>query len=234
MATQPHFTALLLAAALGACSELTADAPLFSSADQFGPPPLTEGLWIAVHEGCPESNARRRTGRFPGGCTPLEIRRTEDGAWQAQLRIDLIANLSAQERAEAEEQAAAGPMRLVIAPAVERARPDSYAPLYVAEVTLQSPPDAIGYAVIAPIGAMPAQSTLVVASIGCIDILRQGPIEGVREQYRTRIEDDGSEHREVSGCVASTQAAVREAARRAVIENLDEMLERRYVYVRPE
>jgi hypothetical protein len=55
----------------------------------------------------------------------------------------------------------------------------------------------------------------------------------VRDRYRTVIADDGSEQREVSGCVASTQAAVREAARRALIENLDEMLERRYLYVRP-
>lgn len=52
-------TALLLAATLGACAELTAEAPLFAPADQIGPAPLSEGIWITLQEGCPDSFARR-------------------------------------------------------------------------------------------------------------------------------------------------------------------------------
>lgn len=235
-----RLAALAIAAALGACAELSADAPLFSPADQAGPPPLTEGVWIAVGEKCPAANARRRTGRFPADCSPLEVRQAQDGAWRVSLRIDLVYGLSAQERAEAEEEDA-GPYRLVIAPAVERTLGDSYAPIYVAETTREEA-TGIAYVVIAPLGQMPATSALVVLSVSCADILRDGPIDGVAAQYTANeTTADASEAPEsepareptLSGCIASTQAGVREAARRAVIENLDEMLERRFVYVRP-
>jgi len=228
-----HFATLLMAAVLGGCSMLTAEAPLFSPADQIGPPPLTEGVWIVVGEDCPASYARRRSGRFPEGCTPMEIRRLEDGAWQAGVRVDLIANLSPSARAEAEAQTASGPFRMLLVPAVENAASDAYAPLYVAELTPRAAGETIGYAVLAPIGTMPSTTALVVLSVGCTDILRQGPIDGVAERHGTRIDDSGIAHDELEGCVASTQAGVREAARRAVIENLDEMVERRLVYVRP-
>jgi hypothetical protein len=228
-----RLTGLLLAAALGGCSMLTAEAPLFSPADQIGPPPLTEGVWIVVGEECPARYARHRTGRFPEGCTPMEIRRLEDGAWQARVRVDLIANLSADARAEAEAQAAAGPFRMILAPAVENASSEAYAPVYVAELAPRTAADSIGYAVVAPIGVMPATSALVVLAVGCVDILRQGPIDGVTERHVTRVDESGVPHDEVQGCIATSQAAVREAARRAVIENLDEMVERRLVFVRP-
>jgi hypothetical protein len=229
MATKSCFLAVLLAAALAACAELTAEAPLFTPADQIGPPPLTEGIWITLQEDCPDSFAHRRIGRFPADCTPFELTRLEDGAWQARLRVDLVYGISAQERAESEETA--GPYRLIIAPAVERADADAYAPIYVAETT-RADASGVGYMVIAPIGAKPATTALIVLSVGCADILRDGPIEGVSEQHRVRIDESGVEHRELSGCIASTQGAVREAARRALIENLDEMLERRFVHVR--
>jgi hypothetical protein len=231
MAAKSALTALVLAAALAGCAELTAKAPLFAPADQIGPAPLTEGVWIAVGEDCPAYYARRRSGRFPSDCAPIEIRRIEDGAWRIQLRIDLISNLSAKDRADAEAQY--GPIRAVIAPAVERPPADGYSPLYVAELNPRSEDDRIGYAVIAPIGVMPATSALVIGSIGCADILRDGPIAGVSEQYAGHVDDSGQERRDLTGCVASTQAAVREAARRSVIENLDEMQERRFTFVRP-
>jgi hypothetical protein len=228
-----HLRSLILVAALGGCSMLTAEAPLFSPADPNGPPPLTEGVWIIVGEECPEVYARRRVGRFPEGCTPMELRRSHWGAWQATVRGDLIFNLSDSARAELQEQAEAGPLTIVLAPAVENIAPDVYAPVYVAEISPRLPDEAITYAVVAPIGPMPATSALLVPGVFCSSILRQGPIEGIEQRYVTRIDDSGVERQEPQGCVAATQAAVREAARRAVIENLDEMMQRRLVYVRP-
>lgn len=231
MGWRRRIAATLLAAALGACAELTADAPLFTVSDQIGPPPLAEGVWIAVGEDCPAYYARRRTGRLPEACSPLELNRLDDGAWQARLRIDLMSGLSPSDRTEAEETA--GPYRLIIVPAVERREPEVYAPLYVAEVTRGEAASEPMYMVIAPIGERPATSSMILLSVGCAAILRDGPIEGVREHYRTRLDNEGTEHRELSSCVATTQAAVREAARRAVIENLDRMPESRYILARP-
>ena len=251
MGRRQVIAALLLAAALGACSELTAEAPLFSPPDQIGPPPLSEGIWIIVSEECPDHNARRRSGRFPADCTPFELTRLEDGAWQARLRVDLAYGLSAQERAESEETA--GPYRLIIAPAVERAEADAYAPLYVAETT-RADAGVVSYIVIAPLGERPATSALIALSIGCTDILRDGPIEGITaldttttteppplvvetdavQEPEGATEPDFASERTFADCTASTQAAVREAARRALIENLGEMADHRFVYVRPQ
>src|SRR5262245_35496597 len=125
------FAALLLAATLGGCAELTAQAPLFAPADQIGPPPLTEGVWITVNDTCPAYYARRRTGRFPRDCYPIEIRRLDDGAWQIWFRADLTANPTAADRRDAEDH---GPMRAIIAPAIEHPSPDAYSPLYLLEI----------------------------------------------------------------------------------------------------
>ncbi len=231
------FAALLLAAALAGCAELTAEAPLFAPSDQIGPPPLTEGVWIAVGEDCPSYYARRRSGRYPGDCMPIEMRRLDDGAWQVQLRADLVFNLSADERTRAETDY--GPMRVIIAPAVEQPPTDGYAPLYLAELNPRTEDDVIGYAVIAPLGTMPATEAMIVGSIGCVDILRDGPIAGVTVEYaapeQPAAETTGqpAAERRLSGCVATTQASVREAARRAAIENLNEMTQRRFTHVRP-
>lgn len=182
MGRRQVIAALLCAATLVACAELTAEAPLFTPADPIGPPPLSEGIWIIVSEECPDHNARRRSGRFPADCTPLELSRLEDGAWQARMRVDLAYGLSAQERAESEETA--GPYRLIVAPAVERADADAYAPVYIAETT-RADASGVGYMIIAPLGEKPATSALIVLSIGCADILRDGPIEGVTAEYTT-------------------------------------------------
>jgi hypothetical protein len=231
MATRKSLTTIVLVFALGACAELTADRPLFTVADQ-GLPPLQEGVWIGIGEGCADYNVRRR--RFPEECIPLDIRREDDGAWRVQMRVDLVSGLSASERKEAETNAANGPYRVIFAPAVERTLGDSFAPLYLAELRPLSGEDtAVGYALMAPIGQMPAEQMFIGVTLGCADILRDGPIEGVTPHYRTRIdEQSGEELQELDNCVASSQAAVREAARRSVIENLNNLTERRFVRVR--
>lgn len=220
--------ALAFAAALGACANLSAEAPLFSATDQIGPAPLMEGVWIALGENCPERNLSRR--RFPQQCSPIEIDRLPDGAWRVRYRIDLAAGLTREERARAEADAARI-MRLIIVPAVERQSGDAYAPLYVAESAPQSAEDSVSYFVIVPQGTLPAESIFVLTGIGCAAALREGPIAGVAEQYTERVDELGVAHQDLTGCIASTQAGVREAARRAVIENLATLFDTRYARV---
>ena len=62
---------------------------------------------------------------------------------------------------------------------------------------------------------------LVIAGIDCADALRDGPIDGVTEQYIERVDETGVTRQDLSGCLASTQAAVRQAARQALIEEFD-------------
>jgi hypothetical protein len=215
---------LLLAAALAGCVNLTAEAPLFSVADQ-GAPPLAEGVWIAVSEECPQRYQRRTRG-FPSDCAPLEISRLPDGSWQARMRVDLVTGLSPQERSDA---GASPPLHFVLAPAVERDLADSFAPIYVAEIAPSPDEHDIRYAVLVPYGPMPATSMLMLEWISCTAALREGPIVGVSEIYKERVDENGMTHQDLSRCVASSQAAVREAARRVLIENLNTMLNRRFV-----
>ncbi|MGD9981099.1 MAG: hypothetical protein AB7H66_01700 [Hyphomonadaceae bacterium] len=223
--------AIVLAAALAACAELTAETPLFTP-DANSPPPLSEGVWIGIGEGCPEQNLRRR--RFAEECAPLELRRQADGAWRASMRADLVSGSNSHERAHPQTDSSNGPYRVVFAPAVEREIGDGYAPLYLGEVgSFDEHKPSVGYAIVAPIGVMPATEMRLIASIGCASILRDGPIEGVTPRYETRTDADGAEHQDLTGCVASSQAAVREAVRRALIENVDELSARRFVRVRP-
>lgn len=222
--------AATLALALAACAELRADQPLFSPADQ-GEPPLTEGVWIAVSDDCPQRHARSR-GRFPSACVPVEIRRAEDGAWRAVFRLDLVYGLTARERAEAADDV--GPYRVVVVPAVERQVPaGSYAPLYVGEIQREvADTTEVGYIVMAPIGAMPATAFTLAGPITCETILRDGPIEGLVADYVEETTPDGEVRRTLGACTPITQAAVREAARRTAIENIGAMTQERYVYVR--
>lgn len=210
---RPRVWALAAVAMLAGCASLTAEAPLFAPGDQIGPAPLTEGIWVQVGEGCP-LRAARRAGRLPAACAPMELRRLDDGAW-------LLTPL-----APARDEGELGPMRLIIAPATEHPSAEAFAPLYVAEyapVTPRPGDDGLGYAAIAPLGQLPAEEMFVVASIGCADVLRDGPIDGVSEM----LDAEG----ERVGCVAATQAAVREAARRALIENLNYLEEAKLVLV---
>jgi len=231
MAVRQTLATALLMAAVAGCAELSAERPLFPAADS-GPPPIAEGVWIAISEECPARNIARR--RFPQACAPMEIRRQDDGAWRVSFRLDLVRDMSARERESEADDPNNGPYRMVLAPAVERAiASDSYAPLYVAEITpAERQTQSVGYAVLAPIGPMPTSEMRAIVSIGCASILRDGPIEGITPRYETRTDADAVEHQDLTGCVASTQAAVREAVRRAVIENLDELSERRFVLVR--
>lgn len=232
MAVHKSLAAACLLFLAAGCAELTAERPLFSVADQTGPPPLTEGIWVNISEECPRPNLRQR--RFPGECVPMEIRREADGAWRVAIRIDLISDFDRERRAEEEADPSNGPYRMILAPAVERPITDSYAPLYLGELTTpgSEEPRDVGYAVVVPSGELPATSAYIVGSISCISILADGPIEGVTPEYTPRIDDQGVTHQELSGCVASSQAAVREAARRAVVEGFDEIASRRLVFVR--
>lgn len=218
---------IVLAAATTACASLTAEAPLFTPAEE--PPPLTEGVWITINDDCHERNLRRQ--RFPIDCGPLDIRREPDGSWHARFRPDLVSGLTREELAEAGNGPRA--FRAVLAAAVERSTAEAYAPIYVAELTpLEGETRSIGYSVIAPVGALPATEMRFISSIGCIDILLEGQIEGITEEYEETVDADGQSSRTLKRCVAATQAAVREAARRAVIENIDELTQQRYVFVR--
>jgi hypothetical protein len=217
--------AFLIAAALlslGACAPLVAETPLFSPADQIGPAPLQEGTWMFVSEECPMRNARRR-GRLPAECRPGELRRLADGAWS--FRFQDHVQLS-------EEVAGPHALRMVIVPVTEQPQPDAYASFYVIERMWTAPVEETpraGYTVLVPIGELPAREAFLFEEIYCVGLLREGPIDGVAEVV--------DERGELVRCVASSQAAVREAARRYVLANLNRMLQddehNRFVFVRP-
>jgi hypothetical protein len=225
------------------CTQLTAERPLFSPADQIGPPPITAGIWLSVGEDeCPERNARRRSG-FDRGCAPLEIRRLEDGAWEAHFRADLAPRMPARERAE---MAMEEPIRFVVVSAMNRQTPDAYAPLYVAETYAN---ETTSYFTLAPIGQMPATRVLW-TPIYCDAALLDGPIEGIAVTYRPMVEEESAaaidpgmkqspaphqetSRSEIESCMASTQEAVREAARRAFVEAGASNERSRLVFIRP-
>jgi hypothetical protein len=185
---------LAVFALAGACAPLTAERPLFSPLDQTGPAPLTEGVWRQA--GCvPEASASEDP------CVSIEVARAGDGAWLYTLMSD-----------DPETNGERYTWRFIIASAVETARGEEYAPLYVAEYESLDEPGPPLYAVVAPVGVMPAQEVRMVAMIDCDDALREGPIPGVEERHA----DDALERL----CIAADRGAVREAARRALIENL--------------
>ena len=69
-------------------------------------------------------------------------------------------------------------------------------------------------------------------SISCLDILRDGPIEGIETHHEARERPDGETDQILTGCTASSPAAVREAVRRTVIENFSDFTQQRFVFVR--
>jgi len=249
MALRSIFLTIFAAAAASAlcgCASLDAEHPLFSTADQIGPAPIQEGIWLAVGtDDCPEANAHRR-GNWDRQCVPLEIRRAEDGAWQARWRIDLAPRLSAKDRADAERY---GVMRFVLAPATEHPSTDAFSPLYVAEVTqLTADDDSPTYFAIAPIGELPATAMLAL-DVSCYAILRDGPIDGVTVTYTQPISSTPTQPKlrqasdaapapeapssEIESCTAHSQGAVREAVRRELIEDVGRDYGQRFVRVRP-
>jgi len=209
------FRAMYLATALslGACAPLTAQAPLFTLADQASPAPLQEGVWMQTDPACTAEKSQHGE----DGCTRIEVARGSDGGWLYTMR-------STDENGVTEENA----WRFVLASAVETARDDEFAPLYVAEYVAIDAPDQPFYAVVAPVGIMPASEVRMVAMIDCDDALREGPIPGVEEQ----VGDEAFERL----CIAGSRQAVREAARRAAIENLPVLLGEdgaRFVWIAP-
>ncbi|WP_395647397.1 hypothetical protein [Terricaulis sp.] len=223
MRTPSLVAAALAALVVSGCASLTAPAPLFTTADQIGPTALSEGVWIGVDEDCPARAAARRSGRFQRGCDVFEIRRTEDGAWTLTGRTDLM---SAPPNQDATNEAVV----FVLAPVSEHPSPDAYAAYYLAEVRQED--GSTIFVGVVPIGTMPATSFTTV-SIDCGAILRDGPIDGVAVTYRS--DDTGAATETIQACAASNPAAVREAARRALVEGAGALIERneRFLYVRP-
>ena len=198
---------------LGACSPLTSNHPLFAIADQTGPPPLAEGVWVALNSRCTREAAAMTP--LPDDCEPINLHRSADGGWEA----------SGPGKNPGEVET----IPLLLVPAVPRAGADAYAPLYVAELSArdsgadrQAPARQRIYALVAPLGAMPAHEAMF-SDIDCEAILRQGPLEGVSAQH----DDQGK----VNGCTTESRAAVLEAARRATIEELNSLNDSRLVFV---
>jgi len=217
-----RFLSIALAAttlALGACSPpLTSDHPLFAVADQTGPAPLAEGVWVALSARCTREAALSATP--PEDCEQMTLRRADEGAW-------VISGKDKDENGvERTEE-----LRLVIAPAVHTADADAYAPLYIVQLSAHdadphsgAPADARIYMAFAPIGAMPARE-LYFIDVNCDAILREGPIDGVS----TERDAQGN----LSACRAANQTAVREAAQRATIEELSNIDQTRLLFVHP-
>jgi hypothetical protein len=210
--------AALAALTLGACTPLTSSRPLFSLADAAGPTPLSEGVWTALNENCTREMAARTP--LPEGCDQIVLHRRADGAYELK---------GAGKDSGGGERSAA--LTLIIAPAVSTSAADAYAPLYLvqlsprdADATSSASPQSRVYAVFAPIGAMPAREAFF-TDIDCTAILREGPITGVTEQHGP----GGA----LSGCTTDSPAAVREAARRALIEALGHIDQDRLVFAHP-
>lgn len=185
-----------------ACAPLTAERPLFNPLDQVGPTPLSEGMWTQAIEGCMPGDARRE---MEEPCVSIEVARAEDGAWLYTMRSEAPGE-------EAEQLS----WRFIIASALDTPRKEEYAPLYVAEYVSLDEPGQPLYAIVAPVGAMPAREVRMVAMIDCDDALREGPIPGVEEIQGEEAFD--------RVCIATDRGAVRQAARRALIENLSLLL----------
>jgi hypothetical protein len=212
----------LVTLALCACAPLTAERPLFSVRDQIGPAPIIEGVWIAIDDHCPARMAHRR-GRLPKACSPMRISRQPDGSW-------LLGPLTPR-RPQANDEDA--PYRFVLAPAIERPSAEAYAPIYVAEAFKVGAEDLHpNYVVIAPINALPAAEMYLII-VECGDILRDGPIAGVRVRYGAPGPANTEDERAIESCVASNQRAVREAARREVIESIAHLNSTHLMFVRP-
>ena len=179
---------LCLAAAvwLGGCFvPLTADAPLFSTADQVGPPPVREGVWIIDSSECDADwvDRARASGRAPPGCPFYELRHRRDGAWLLRVHDDEMGVFES---------------RLIMAPVTGAGSADSPT-FYIFEAAIQGrrwPPDErpVEYVIAAPIGTRPAREMAWLLFL-CPD----KAISGIKRGARS--------------CIANHPAAVREAAR---------------------
>lgn len=197
----------LAAVALGACTMLSAPAPLFTPADQDSAFALAEGLWVTRPSDCKVNPARSRPQRET--CLQwAHVSRTPDGAW-------LVTSV---------EDADDAPLRAIIVPA---APPDATAraPLYVAE-TVGGEPAEINFAALIPRRESDggAVTRLALVGVECAVVSDAwGPIAGIEV---TR--EDGK----IVRCTAVTKDGVREAARRAAIAGLTALDETDFLFVR--
>jgi hypothetical protein len=203
--------------ATSACASLTADAPLFTVADAANPSPVLEGVWVEVNDSCPAATIQA-SGPLPERCMSFELRQTPAG-WI--IRTPALGVTSLADGAQAEE--AEG----IIASAVERDLEGLYAPLYVLERVGRDETGgfSIRYDGIIPIGEHPAREVAMMFEISCGQALADGPIDGVTEDF--------DETGEQVICKAHNRRAVREAVRRAAIENLPYLQNHRLILRRP-
>ena len=198
--------AALAAVLLSACAMLSAEAPLFTPVDQDPAFALAEGLWVAQESDC-KINAQRSNPQQKTCLDWARITRANDGAW-------IVSSTGGDDDA---------PLRVVIAAAAPRGS-HLLAPLYVAESVNQKDGE-IGYGALVPRGDLSAGvRRLAVAGVGCDVVTDEAPVDGI-----TVTKEDGK----VVHCTAKTQAAVREATRRAVIASLADLGDSELVFVRP-
>lgn len=204
---------LLAAASLAvvsACAPLTAEEPLFAPADTSGPPPLAEGVWVQLSDTCEPEDAPGAG--LPAGCARTEVQRLPDGSWRFLMWPQPASDDENRGETLNEEPLQ---WRFALAPATERDVAGDYAPLYIAEYSATDDPTIL-YAVIVPIGDFPARELLLLPMIECSDALRDGAIAGVEEERQSDLEP--------RACYAHSQAAVRLAARRALVERLPDLV----------
>lgn len=196
--------AALAAGLLSSCSMLSADAPLFTVADQDPAFVLAEGLWVAKEADCAVDPAKSK----PEQDTCLDwarITRATDGAW--------IVSSAGETHDE--------PMHIVIAAAAPRGS-HTLAPLYVAE-SVNEKSGEIGYGALVPRGdTSDGVRRLAIAGVSCDVVDDEEPIAGIT------VTRDGRNVR----CIATTKTAVREATRRVVIASLNDFGEDELVFVR--
>lgn len=192
---------------LSGCAVLTAPAPLFAPGDQDQAFVLEEGLWAHRGSDCAADPARSSPARK--SCLDwARITHEADGVWRA-------GPATAEDRDDA-------PVDFVVVPATTAAA-GMRAPVYVGEGRTAKDPGP-NYAALIPRGeATGAVRRLVLVSISCDAIMRDGAIPDI-----TLEEKDGR----VTGCTATTKGAVREAARRAVLAEAPRIGEEELVWVR--
>lgn len=206
---------MLAVVALGSCSVLTAPAPLFAPADRDGAFALEEGLWAFRDRDCRTDPTRSAPARK--SCLDwTRIRRLEDGSWIAEPARP--------------EDAGDAPIRFDVYPA-SAAEPGGRAPLYVAEGRTEED-EGVNYAAIVPRvrggdggpdSRTGAVRRVALVLLECNVILREGDMADIVFQR-----SDGR----ISGCVAMTKDAVREAARRSTIASLATLGDEELVWVR--
>lgn len=248
--TVPRIVVIIAALLLGACAPMVTRGPLFNVADQVGPPPIEEGIWIAISDDCPERNAQRRR-NFPTACAPIEIRRLPDQRWRIAPRPDLLRTPSRYSGQWEDEST------WVIVAGFE----SGASPFYVLQPSPAAADARVSYSMLIPITSteLPARR-FVAAPIECTTVLGRGPMAGIAPLWGPRtpravpvegpgppdeptrlraleINDALTEELVLQGCIPITQQAAREGAQRMAIESLPALLAdpniARHIWVAP-